>query len=209
MTDVRRRLTELRDWCESEAERQHKRGHDDVEDGVWAYQHEANGQAAALRIVFDKLDALVRQIPQEPASDKICETCEHAHPPETEYLYLGTRGCTHPDWKQYLSSCAFVPLRVAGKSFGCEGWEPILPSSAGRHRIIETGNDREPAALDGRIVALARDHAIQNHCDGLANSPGGGGHVGDTDDDDLGFSTCPHPDCVLVRTLDVKGETVP
>ncbi len=35
-------------------------GHDDVEDGVWSYQHEANGRASAMRQCADELAALLQ-----------------------------------------------------------------------------------------------------------------------------------------------------
>ncbi len=52
-----------------------------------------------------------------------CESCRHAGPPETHYLYVGSRPCIHPDWRLPMSSCHFVPLVVAGRPFGCLAWE--------------------------------------------------------------------------------------
>lgn len=45
------------------------KGHDDVEDGVWAYQHEANGAARARRKDADELSALLASVPEVSSSE--------------------------------------------------------------------------------------------------------------------------------------------
>lgn len=57
-----------------------------------------------------------------------------------------------------------------------------------------------PSDLHQRKDALAREAALANHKGSvLAGRKEGHAWNGDDSDRDLGFSTCPHPDCRLVR----------
>lgn len=63
-----------------------------------------------------------------------------------------------------------------------------------RVRALLTDLDAaQPPALEERLRALAVEGAEQNHEDDALFEEGRGGHEGE-------FATCPHPDCVLVRT---------
>jgi len=178
--DVRRRLTELRDEMDTESA---------------AYEnvaHAAQGcdyptclmRAQTLRECSSKLDALVRQIPQEPASEPLELPLPHKTFAEMRRQYDAM-------------SQAILDAEIEANEAGYPEGEYLA-------RVIRSLRDaRESvAALDGRIVALAREHQREIH------------HVAMDEQNNLGirrghtapFDSCIDKDCVLVRTLDVKGE---
>lgn len=56
----------IADW-RKQADKDWHAGHDDIEDGVWAYQHEANGRAVSARKCATELEQLRQSAaPQEP-----------------------------------------------------------------------------------------------------------------------------------------------
>lgn len=60
MTETRRLRALIEQWL-AKADKDWHQGHDDVEDGVWSYQHEANGRAKARREDAAELSALLSE----------------------------------------------------------------------------------------------------------------------------------------------------
>jgi hypothetical protein len=84
MTDLRAALTILRETWEKKADADWHRGHDDVADGVWAYQHEANGAAKTRREDIADLDAILAAsedpaLAPHPAPDVVEALAAYAH----------------------------------------------------------------------------------------------------------------------------------
>jgi len=180
--DVRRRLTELRDRWHKEADE---------------YDQRTAGAIVRHRLA-DELDALVRQIPESErtyTAQEIADALSSFKPVVGQgdgghlYVYRGPRpldGTTpiQPAVRQIPQEPAMKSVTDVLGTMDSEGPLTRVPSA-------------NSAGLDGRIVALARMRAFHNHVEGF------GEHSQAT------FASCLHPDCVLVRTLDVKGEPKP
>ena len=61
---------------------------------------------------------------------------------------------------------------------------------------------------DARVLALARAMALSQHCDAITGSWVYLSHEDDKREEtaeELGFPTCPHPDCAAVRAAQAGG----
>lgn len=57
----------------------------------------------------------------------------------------------------------------------------------------------QPATREARLRAMARVEAFNKHAHYCLDCSNPRGHVQGMNDSEWGFSTCPHPDCALVR----------